>query len=698
MRSIVLVWALMLGGFAAAQMPGQPTEKLEVLPLEEIRKQVEAARDVVAAKLPSEESRARVVAKVNGDDMTVAAVLREVLDRFGAPLVPQLLNQNVMNMEAEKRGTKIDEKDFLLAVQLYLGQKKSIQSKQTLREILVESGLGWDAFEKLMSDKAKVEKIVRGDLGIPRKATPEPLNPFILQIWAGQKLRGKYTMELDEKKLPEGVAGKVGTTRDASSLIAGLPSGYYAFTVEGEGDKQRIIVKPAGRRWPMYTVPNIEIQRLTEEGTRKPATVLDAFNAALKKAGDVKRFVTISPAEGGGSKITAPVVTAAKKFMHQQTVQGANGQPEVKMVEGKGEAPLPEVVDAIANKGFVVKDGVASPKDADHPNYTLPADVKAEVDGKDVPLVEALAALTGKPSVAIIQFRFNDFELPDLPVPMEMMLDRETLLSYVIGRLEDIHFEEAIKSLSKFMRAKSVLTAKGFPIDEAEVRKVIQAEKAKFNNPIFNRAMILQAQGKTEFEEDRRIWVGNGVDKAIGTDISDEALKAYWEKHILWFGNATVEASHILVDKLNPETGKEDWEYAENRIDKIAMELFAGGNPAQRFAALAKKYSDDKGSASQGGKLPEFGYKGQMVKEFSEAAFALRPNEVSAPVKTVHGFHLILCHKKKAPDREKNSLDNKAALERVKNAFQQERRDKWLEENVYKGLEIERLGPVLNKP
>jgi PPIC-type PPIASE domain/SurA-like N-terminal domain len=72
------------------------------------------------------------------------------------------------------------------------------------------------------------------------------------------------------------------------------------------------------------------------------------------------------------------------------------------------------------------------------------------------------------------------------------------------------------------------------------------------------------------------------------------------------------------------------------RINEVKLKLDAGGD----FATLAKEYSEDTGSKDQGGELGWFG-KGQMVAEFEEAAFKLQPGQVSEPVKTQFGYHLI---------------------------------------------------------
>jgi len=83
-----------------------------------------------------------------------------------------------------------------------------------------------------------------------------------------------------------------------------------------------------------------------------------------------------------------------------------------------------------------------------------------------------------------------------------------------------------------------------------------------------------------------------------------------------------VRASHILVSSVN-------------EANHILSELKTG----KKFEELAKKYSACP-SRENGGDLGFFG-KGQMVKEFEDAAFALNQGEVSGPVRTEFGYHII---------------------------------------------------------
>src|SRR5690606_7280814 len=94
--------------------------------------------------------------------------------------------------------------------------------------------------------------------------------------------------------------------------------------------------------------------------------------------------------------------------------------------------------------------------------------------------------------------------------------------------------------------------------------------------------------------------------------------------------------AHIMV-KLSPTAGQDEIDNAKKKIDEIYGKLENG----EDFARLAEQFSDDRGSAAKGGELPPF-KAGRMVIEFEEAAFNLKNDgEVSAPVKTAYGWHII---------------------------------------------------------
>lgn len=124
--------------------------------------------------------------------------------------------------------------------------------------------------------------------------------------------------------------------------------------------------------------------------------------------------------------------------------------------------------------------------------------------------------------------------------------------------------------------------------------------------------------------------------------VSDQEAKDYYEAHKANYQQSEmVKARHILI---KPQTDTEaDMKKAEAEIKDIQAKLMAG----KKFGDLAKKYSQD-GSAKNGGELGWFG-RGKMVEPFEEAAFALKSGEVSQPVKTPFGYHLILVEERREP-------------------------------------------------
>ena len=118
--------------------------------------------------------------------------------------------------------------------------------------------------------------------------------------------------------------------------------------------------------------------------------------------------------------------------------------------------------------------------------------------------------------------------------------------------------------------------------------------------------------------------------EAVGDRITDEALrKRYEERKASFAGGDQVKARHILLE-------------TEEVAREVIAEMAKGGD----FAALAAKHSTGP-SATSGGDLGWFA-EGQMVPEFSAAAFALAPGELTTePVKTQFGWHVILVEDRK---------------------------------------------------
>ncbi len=145
--------------------------------------------------------------------------------------------------------------------------------------------------------------------------------------------------------------------------------------------------------------------------------------------------------------------------------------------------------------------------------------------------------------------------------------------------------------------------------------------------------------------------------------VSDQEVKDFYDKHKQDFTTTSqIRASHILVK-------------TEDEANKVIERLKKG----EKFETLAKELSLDKESAKRGGDVGFFG-RGQMVPEFERAAAGLKVGQISGPVKTQFGYHIIkVTARKTGPvvefDRVKEVIAQKLSGERQKEAF-----DKYIEQ------------------
>lgn len=126
----------------------------------------------------------------------------------------------------------------------------------------------------------------------------------------------------------------------------------------------------------------------------------------------------------------------------------------------------------------------------------------------------------------------------------------------------------------------------------------------------------------------------------VDTALTDEELRAIYEDEQ---PELQVRARHILLRVSADATAAE-----RDSVRTQAEELQARAAGSADFAALAREFSEDPGSANQGGDLGFFG-PGSMVKPFEDAAFALDVGEVSPVVETPFGYHIIKVEERRLP-------------------------------------------------
>jgi peptidyl-prolyl cis-trans isomerase C len=174
--------------------------------------------------------------------------------------------------------------------------------------------------------------------------------------------------------------------------------------------------------------------------------------------------------------------------------------------------------------------------------------------------------------------------------------------------------------------------------------------------------------------------------------VIEDDMKLYYKLHQEEFKTPEmVRARHILI-KVDKSASVEDKDKAKEKLEGILKRIKAG----EDFAKLATEASDDPGSKIKGGDLGFFP-KGRMVPPFEQAAFSLKPGEISEIVETPFGFHIIKVEERKDAVLEPYNKVKDKVKEKVFADFRKSRVDEFVERAMKDaGVEMN-LEPFLPK-
>jgi len=201
------------------------------------------------------------------------------------------------------------------------------------------------------------------------------------------------------------------------------------------------------------------------------------------------------------------------------------------------------------------------------------------------------------------------------------------------------------------------ITAADFDLIVASMPQQLQAQargpnRTQFANNLVQMLVLAQEAKRQKLDQtpDFQMLAKFQTDNMLATHMANElsnsnkpdeaTLRKYYDDHKADFEQARV--SHILVrfqgSQAPLRNGQKDLTEAEAlaKIQDIRKRIQGGAD----FAEVAKAESDDVGSGAKGGDLGAITH-GQTVPAFEQAAFALKPGELSQPVKTQFGYHLI---------------------------------------------------------
>ncbi|WP_144488991.1 peptidylprolyl isomerase [Bacillus thuringiensis] len=211
----------------------------------------------------------------------------------------------------------------------------------------------------------------------------------------------------------------------------------------------------------------------------------------------------------------------------------------------------------------------------------------------------------------------------------------DTLVTSKSGNLTQEEFNKKLKEtagkpvLQQVMLDKILLDK--YKVSDDEAKKKVEELKKQMGDNF--KSYLTQTGAKDEDDLKTKIKTQIAFEKAVKASVTEKEMKDYYKPKL--------KASHILV-----------------KDEKTAKEIKEKLNNGEDFAALAKQYSEDPGSKEQGGELPDFG-PGEMDSKFEEAAYKLEAGQVSDPIKSSHGYHIIKLTEKKELkpfDQEKDNI------------------------------------------
>jgi peptidyl-prolyl cis-trans isomerase C len=336
------------------------------------------------------------------------------------------------------------------------------------------------------------------------------------------------------------------------------------------------------------------------------------------------------------------VITGCK----ESATKAPNAAPETKAVENKPAQPVspapaiheanePNAVKVDPNSVAVTVNGVAI--------------TEGELEAKMAPRLKAMGGQVP----------------PQYQEQMKKQLRGRALEAMIIEQLLDAQVKE-----------------KGITVSDAQVNDEIaqQIKQQQMTEEDFKKALGMYGITMDELKAQARR--GLAYQKLMETQfadkikVTDEEAKKYYDQNKNEFETPEqVRASHILISTRstdpNADPNKVKAE-ALAKAEEVLAKVKAGGD----FAALAKEYSSCP-SAQKGGDLGLFG-RGQMVKPFEDAAFALEPNQVSGIVETEFGYHII----KATEHKDANTISFEAAKPKIEETLQNQKKGELAKEYI----------------
>lgn len=245
--------------------------------------------------------------------------------------------------------------------------------------------------------------------------------------------------------------------------------------------------------------------------------------------------------------------------------------------------------------------------------------------------------------------------------------------------------QQVIESLIESRLIEQHLADQGPEVSGDEIEQVVSQVQQQLQGQGHAFEQYLQQHGLTEASLRERIRGTLGWQKLAAQQTSPEALRQHFDANRTAFDGTEVRARHLLLQNppvAQPAQAPQAQQQTLDRAQQVRQAIDQG----LEFDKAVEQFSDDAASKQTGGDLGFLPRHGRLMEPLAEAAFELEPGEISPPVQTPLGVHLIQVTERRDGDKEFAEVEQE-----VERAFQAELWNRIVQQ-MRRDAEVERLG------
>ncbi len=271
------------------------------------------------------------------------------------------------------------------------------------------------------------------------------------------------------------------------------------------------------------------------------------------------------------------------------------------------------------------------------------------------------------------------------------IVDTIEAMQFMIGVLKPAHIIKGRTDLVENYLINTRLERTQTAVTDTETEAWVRSMIEKYPPP-FTWETILRLKG-TSADEERQRWRTVQAWKRSGrVNITRDDLAAFREEHEDFFRSRHVKCSHVLIKFIDDVTGISKGPVAEEDALKRANLVHQKALEGVDFKRLAELYSNDDATAKGGGNLPQPIKKwgGGYDKDFQDAAYELEAGELSDPIRSSFGYHVILCTEVNPATTRQMDWESERYAEWILEEYETRHMQEWMK-TLKKGRKISML-------